>query len=113
MGKDLIVYYYPNEKIADQGNYNNKLESYEEQTPEAVEKNKLYWEAENIRVEFSQNMARNWDLNYNDHFSGTCKMLKEVIRNLMQFQNSESSVDSQNSESSQTSNSESEEYITS
>ena len=100
MGRDLKVYYYSNSKIASNARRENHVEEYDRKnaSPEELEKDKLYWEAHEMRSEFSENGARNWDLDWNDHFSGTCKELKQTIINLLLPQNNQNNQ-SNNSES--------------
>lgn len=103
MGRDLKVYYYPNSTIAYNAQRQHQVEEYDRKnaSPEALEKDKLYWQAREMRSEFSENMARNWNLDWNDHFSGTYKELKQIIIDLLQPQKNTNSEESDsNSEES-------------
>lgn len=85
MGKDLLVYYYPDEQIANQAHDSNRLNPYNktESTPEAIEKDRLYRKAHKKRTEYDGDGARNLNLGGNDDFEGTYKELTKIIRELM------------------------------
>jgi hypothetical protein len=97
MGKDLTVYYYPNKQIADQACSSNRLPyDNHKHTPELIEKDRLCQEARSQRVSYSDNDARNLNLDWNDHFSGTYKQLKSTIKELMRVCFNQSSSDDEN-----------------
>lgn len=92
MGRDLAVYYYPSQQTAFDSEYYDYLGD-DEITEEIRQKRQLHDDAVNKRREFSVENARNWDLAYNNYFSGTRRQLKAIIQELWDFHD-DSDIDS-------------------